>query len=93
MHPVRLLTAGLLTVALPLAAHPQDSKLRVAAAITYEETGRPQGLPEAFQPGSSATFLTITSIDGSSCRRRQTSACSRPPEPTTNTFIDCATQS
>jgi pimeloyl-ACP methyl ester carboxylesterase len=64
MNPVRLLTAGLLTVALPLAAHPQDSKLRVAAAITYEETGRPQGLPEAFQPGSSATFLTITSIDG-----------------------------
>ena len=26
-------------------------------------------------------------------RRRQTSACSRPPEPTTSTFIDCATQS
>jgi pimeloyl-ACP methyl ester carboxylesterase len=64
MNPVRLLTAGLLTVTLPLAAHPQDSKLRVAAAITYEETGRPQGLPEAFQPGSSATFLTIASIDG-----------------------------
>ena len=64
MNSVRLLTAGLLTVALPVAAHPQDSKPRVAATITYEETGRPLGLPEAFQPGPSATFLTITSIDG-----------------------------
>src|SRR5262245_13776384 len=64
MNPVRLLTAGLLTMALPGAAHPQDSRPRVAAAITYQETGRPQDLPEAFQPGPSATFLTITSIDG-----------------------------
>jgi len=47
-------------------AAPAMSQAHVAASITYEETPRPQGLPDDLQPWPDVNlrFLSITAIDG-----------------------------
>jgi pimeloyl-ACP methyl ester carboxylesterase len=60
---VVLIAASLLAAVFPA---PAMSQAHVAASITYEETPRPGGLPDDFQPlpGVGLRFLSIRAIDG-----------------------------
>lgn len=61
--PVIIFAAALVAAVFP---SPALSQAHVAASITYEETPRPEGLPEEFQPlpGVSLRFISISAIDG-----------------------------
>ena len=66
-----------------VSANSRNRSMSSAPIGTHVASSAMPGLPGAAK----------ISAFGSSCRRRQASACSRPPPPTSNTFIDCATPS
>ncbi|MGA8758368.1 MAG: hypothetical protein WB611_18970, partial [Stellaceae bacterium] len=54
------------TIVIAALPAPAMSQAHVAARITYEETPRPEGLPDDMQPlpGVGLRFLSISAIDG-----------------------------
>ena len=54
------------TIVIAALPAPEMSQAHVAAAIAYEETPRPEGLPDDMQPlpGVGLRFLSISAIDG-----------------------------
>jgi len=61
------------------------SQARVAASITYEETPRPEGLPNELQPLPDVRlrFLSISTIDGSKVAAALWQPLAKPAESTT----------